>query len=122
VYLQHHADEKRSHKQALNGSCPSHPFFFQTSGSWSSLEAAEQTGCRGGEGIAPAGRKVSLGHTPPSLVWGPASKGLKELRANSLGRHGTVPLVPAHRLSSLHITSKLEGNAAERSKTQTEPQ
>lgn len=94
LYL-HHADEKRSHKQALNGSCLSHPFFFQRSGSWSSREAAEQTGLQGRRGHRASWEEGQPGsHTSfPSM--GSSSNSLKELTANSLRRHGIVPLIPA---------------------------
>lgn len=70
--LQHHADEKCYHKQALNGNCLSNSFFFQRSSLWSFREAAKQTGCRGGQGITRAGRKVSLDLTLPFLARNPA--------------------------------------------------
>lgn len=97
LYLQHHADEKRSHEQALNGSYLSHPFYFQRSNSWSFREAGEQTGCRGGEDIAPAGRRsawvahlLSYHGVQLQQLEGAHGKQPREARRS--------PLIPAHHL------------------------
>lgn len=60
--------QKHSHKQALNGSCLSHSFLFPRSISWSFWDVVQHTGCRGEKVIVLAGRKVSLGHTPPFIA------------------------------------------------------
>lgn len=60
------------------------------------------------------GRKASLGCTPPFLAWSPAPMVWRSSQQTASG--GT-----AQPLSSLHITSKMDKNVAEKSKPQTEP-
>lgn len=97
LYLQNHADGKRSHEQALNGSCLSRPFYFQRSNWWSFREAGEQTGCRGGEDITLAGRRSAwvahlLSYHRVQLQQLEGAHGKQPREA----RH--CPLIPAHHL------------------------